>query len=184
MSPFLPKGDKARWITIFEHVTNMTTGDLLTYETIANLLGLNPEADRHALQMAVRRAAQASLTEDKRALEAVPNEGYRIVEPEEHMRLAKVQQKKSRRALVRGERTVVNVDFNGMEPDVRHAFEIVAQAFAMQQEFMRRVDIRQTRVERAVREVRESKADAADVEELQARLARLERRIETGDTDS
>ena len=181
MSPFQPAGSEARWVTIYNHVTNMTTGDVVTYEDLGRLLDLHPEDDRHAMQMAVRRAAKESLLQDKRALEAIPNKGYRIVEPEEHLRLAKVQQKKSRRALVRGEQTATNVDFNGMDPEVRHAFEVVAQAFAMQQEFMRRMDVRQKRIEQAVAEVRNTKAEASDVEALQSRLDRLENLVENSD---
>lgn len=175
MTPFEPKGEKARWVIVYEHVTTVPTGDVVTYDTLGRLLDLDPRKDRHAIQMAVRRAAVESLEGDKRALESVPNKGYRIVEPEEHLRLAKAQQKKSRKALVRGRKAVVNVDFNGMEPEMRHAFEVVAQAFAMQQEFMRRMDVRQSRVEEAVRVVQEQKADASEVEVLKDRLARLER---------
>ena len=175
MSPFNPIGERARWRTLYEIVRQTPTDSEVTYEALAAALALDPEADRHTIQLAMRRASKESEVKDARALEAVPNVGYRVVKSAEHLRLAKNQQKKSHNALVRGQSKVEHVDLAGMEPEIRRAFEVVAQAFAMQAEFMRRTDIRQRKVEAAIAEVQgQSSRSEAEISALKERLARLE----------
>lgn len=175
MSPFGPKGETARWRLLYQLLAQTEVGDILRYEAMADKLELDPEADRHTIQVAMRRAARELLLVDKHAVEAVKNIGYRVVEPEEHLRLAKSQQRKSTQALVRGNSQVVNVDLSGVDPEVRNAFQVVASAFAMQMEFNRRTDIRQKKLEDALDSVREqsTKTDE-EVSELRKRLERLE----------
>lgn len=175
MTPFEPKGEKARWRLIYDILLKRDIGDVITYEEMAEALELHADTDRHAIQMAVRRAAKEYESTDLRALDSVPNEGYRIVQPTEHMQLARKQQKKSHRALARGHSKVIHVDLSGMEPDARKAFEVVAQAFAMQMDFNRRMDVRQKRLEESVASINEKHNRSADeIEELRERLARLE----------
>jgi hypothetical protein len=175
MSPFEPVGNQARWRTLYELLVNLDVDDVFTYDEMAAALELDPKRDRHALQMTVRRAAQEYETEHSRALEPVPNEGYRVVEPNEHIVLARKQQKKSHRALARGHSKVVHVDLSGLEPDARKAFEVVAQAFAMQMDFNKRMDVRQKSLEATVASITE-RHDRSDeeIEEMRARLERLE----------
>jgi hypothetical protein len=175
MSPFTPKGDRARWRAVYDLLRGSAVGDVITYEQIGEALDLDPEDDRHRIQMAVRRAAKEHEEQDRRAIEVVPNSGYRIVEAPEHLRLARKQQKKSSRALVRGHSKVTHVDLSGMDPDTRHAFEVVARAFTMQMEFNKRFDVRQERIENAVSEMTErTERTEQEIADLKARLARLE----------
>lgn len=175
MSPFEPAGEIARWRIIYGLLTDRTVGDVLTYDDMAEALDLDPADDRHTIQVAMRRAAKELESENKHAVEAVQNVGYRIVEPEEHLRLARGQQKRSSRALVRGHSKVVNVDLSGVDPEIRNAFQVVASAFAMQMEFNRRTDIRQKKLEDSLDAVRErSTRTDEEVAELRARLERLE----------
>lgn len=175
MSPFEPAGEVARWRTLYDLLADSAIGDVLTYEAMAEALQLDPSEDRHTIQVAMRRAAKELEQEDKRAVEAVQNVGYRIVEPEEHLRLARGQQRRSSRALARGHSKVVNVDLSNVDPEVRQAFQVVASAFAMQMEFNRRTDIRQKRLEDALDAVHEkSTRTDEEVAELRARLERLE----------
>lgn len=176
MSPFEPAGDVARWRILYALLAGSAVGDVLTYEAMAEALDLDPADDRHTIQVAMRRAAKELEQEDKHAVEAVQNVGYRIVETEEHLRLARQQQRRSTRALVRGHSKVVNVDLSGVDPEVRNAFQVVASAFAMQMEFNRRTDVRQKKLEDALETVREkSTRTDEEVAELRARLERLER---------
>lgn len=175
MSPFQPQGEQARWRIIYERLCRVPTGDTVTYEQLGEALDLDPERDRHPIQMAVRRAAREHEEQDLRALEAVPNVGYRVVEAPEHLRLARQQQRRSHRALVRGHSKVVNVDISGLEPEARKAFEVVARAFAMQMDFNRRFDVRQRRLEDTVNSISERhERSEAEIAELRERLARLE----------
>jgi hypothetical protein len=179
MSPFEPAGETARWRILYAALQERSVDDVITYETMAELLELDPADDKHTIQVAMRRAAIELEKVDKHAVEAVVNVGYRIVEPEEHLRLAKGQQRRSSRALARGQSKVVNVDLSNVEPEVRQAFQVVASAFAMQMEFNRRTDIRQKKLEESLDAVREtSTRTEEEVAELRERLDRLERRDE------
>ena len=176
MSPFEPAGETARWRILYDLLSGRTVGDVLNYEVMAEALDLDPIEDRHTIQLAMRRASKELELENKHAVEAVQNVGYRIVEPEEHLRLARGQQRRSSRALARGHSKVVNVDLSNVDPEVRNAFQVVASAFAMQMEFNRRTDVRQKKLEDALDAVREkSTRTNEEVAELRARLDRLER---------
>lgn len=175
MSPFEPVGARARWRIVYELLCATTTGDVLTYERIGEALGLDPDDDRHAIQMAVRRAAKEHEVGDRRAIEPVANSGYRVVEAPEHLRLARGQQKRAGKALARGQSKVVHVDLSGMEPETRRAFEVVARAFAMQMDFNKRFDVRQAKLEDTITSMSErTERTEQEIADLKARLARLE----------
>lgn len=176
MSPFEAAGGTARWRIIYSLLDARDVGAVLTYEDMAAALDLDAATDRHTIQLAMRRAAKELERRNKHAVEAVANVGYRIVEPAEHLRLARGQQQRSSRALVRGHSKVVNVDLSGVDPEVRSAFQVVASAFAMQMEFNRRTDVRQKRLEESLNKVREtSTRTEEEVAELRERLERLEK---------
>lgn len=175
MSPFDPIGDVARWHTVYDLLVTTKTGDVLTYSRIARALDLDPKKDRHAIQMAMRRAAKEHEQADKRAVEAVPNKGYRVVESAEHLRLARGQHRRASKALMRGHSKVVNVDLTDVPPATRQLFEATVRAFAMQMEFNRRLDVRQKRLEDAVDTMTErTERTDQEIADLKARLARLE----------
>lgn len=182
MSPFDPIGEKARWRIVYDVLAKKDHDDTVTYAELGEALDLDPTHSRHQIQMAVRRAAKEYLEIDKRALEPVKNQGYRVVQAPEHLRLAQMQQRKSRRALDSGHSKVVNVDLNGMDPEVRKAFDVTAQAFGMLADLHRRLDVRQKRLESAVEAITErSDRSDAEVAELRARLERLEKQNDQPD---
>lgn len=175
MSPFEPVGERPRWSIVYDLLRTYDVDDLVTYEAMGKVLDLDPKDERHAIQMAVRRAAREFETHDRQSLEAIPNKGYRIVEAVEHMRLAKGHQVKSSKALARGQSTIVNVDLARLDPEARKAFQLVAQAFAYQMDINRRMDIRASNLEAAVAAITETHARTDDeVADLRARLERLE----------
>ncbi len=174
MAPFRPAGDRARWQVIYDLLRKTETGRVLTYAEIAEALGLD-ERERHAIQMAVRRAAKQHEVQDNRAIEAVPNVGYRVVEAPEHLRLARSQQKRSTKALERGHSKVVHVDLTGVDPATRGLFEAMVRGFSLQMEFNRRFDVRQKRLEQSLDAMSErTERTEQEIADLKARLARLE----------
>lgn len=175
MRPFQPVGSRARWRVLYDLLRPLRVGDLLTYDQMAAALELDPEADRHTIQLAMRRAARELETVNKHTVDVVVNKGYRVVEPEQQLGLARRHQRKASKSLVRGQSKVVNVDFNLIDPETRKAFEVMAGAFAAQLDFNRRMDVRQANLEKAVDAVA-GQADRTDEEiaELRARLRRLE----------
>lgn len=177
MTPFEPVGKLARWKTIYHLMQQIPVGGQLTYTQIGEALTLDPVEDRHAIQMAVRRAATEYLTVDDRAIEPIPNVGYRVVEPEEHLRLAQHHQTKSRKALTRGQKTITHVDLHGMEPEVRKAFEVTAIAFSALLEYNRRLDTKQKHLETALDSlVTRQERSEDEIGDLRNRLADLEAR--------
>lgn len=175
MNPFEPVGAQARWKAVYCEFQKAGVGDVVTYETLADALELHSEDDRHAIQMAARRAAKEYLQEDSRAVEAVKNVGYRVVEPKEHLRLAQDQQRRSNKALKRGHSTVVHVDLNGMEPAVRQAFDVTARAFSTLLEYNRRLDTKQQHLAKALDSIatRQDRSDE-EIQQLKERLAKIE----------
>lgn len=177
MSPFESIGESARWRILYNLLSGREVDDVLTYEEMGEALGLDPRRDRHTLQVSTQRAAKELEQVDKHAIEAVRNIGYRIVEPEEHLRLARSHQRRSSRSLVRGHSKVINVDLTDVAPEIQHAFQVVAAAFAMQMEFNRRTDVRQKKLETALQTINErSTRTDQEVSELRERLERLEQR--------
>jgi alkylated DNA nucleotide flippase Atl1 len=183
MALFQPVGDQARWQTIYDLLRGAKPGDVLTYEELGTALGLDPLTDRRRIGAALHRAAREFERVDKRAVEAVPGQGYRVVLPAEHLRLAQLEQRRASRALERGYNKVTNVDLNEVEdPVTRQALELVAQGFALQLDFNRRIEARAQRQEAALQSV-EQRVDRSEteVEEVRNRLARLEQRLQTQD---
>lgn len=175
MPPFEPVGELPRWRVLYDLLVLVPTDGILTYDRMAEALGLDAATDRHAIQMAMRRAARELLEQDRRAVDVVPNRGYRVVKAPEQMTLAKRQQRRSSRALKRGHDQVTHVDLSQLDPDTRGAFEVVARAFAAQMDINRRLDIGQRRLREAVESVTE-RQDRSDEEiaRLRERLERLE----------
>jgi hypothetical protein len=175
VSSFKPVGETARWRTLYDLLRSADVNGVLTYEAMAQALALHPETDRHVIQMAMRRAARELETVDKHAVTSLRNVGYRVVRPDEHVILARGQQRRSTRALARGHSKVVNVDLNGLSPEVRQLTEATMRAFSMQLEFNRRTDVRQRRLEDAIATMGQ-RADRTqeELDAIQARLTRLE----------
>jgi hypothetical protein len=175
MAPFQPVGDRARWRTVYDLLRKADTGALITYERIGKALGLDPDDDRHVIQMAVRRAAREHEVADKRAIDVIPNSGYMVVPAPENLRLARSQQKKAGKSLARGQSKVVHVDLSGLDPETRAAFEVVARAFSFQMEVVQRLDVRQARLEDTVNAMSQRTVRTEqEIADLKARLARLE----------
>lgn len=173
--PFEPIGDRARWRVIYDLLRKTATSEVITYQELADALGLHPDDDRHTIQMAVRRAAREHEEADNRALDVIPNTGYVIVPAPEHLRLARDHHKRASKSLARGHSKVVHVDLSALEPETRHAFEVVARAFALQMEFNKRFDVRQAKLEEAVDAMSQrTERTEEEIAELKARLARLE----------
>jgi len=131
--------------------------------------------------MAVRRAAREHEVMDNRALDAVPNEGYRVVEAAAHMELAQRHQRKGQRSTLRALSKVEHVDLTGLDVAARRAFEVVAIAFKLQADINRKLDIRQKTLERQVSAAMSAQDRTSDeVADLRARLEKLEAEREPG----
>lgn len=180
VTPFEPIGETARWRILYDMLRDREVDDVLTYKEMGEALELDPEADRSRIQMAFRRSAIQLERDDNRAVDVIQNVGYRIVPAPEHLRLARRHQRRSRKELDRGASKVTHVDLSGVDAETRKAFQVVAAAFSMQQEMLRRMDVKHDRLTKVVEqesEARRESQERTDVEvaELRARLEKLER---------
>ena len=167
-------GEKSRKDYALEVLRSHTVGQVVTYDALSEAVG---SGDRAVIQAAARDAAKDFLKFDKHAIEAVPNEGYRIVTADEHVRLAEKQRKRSVRTIRKGQHLVSRVDFNTMTPEARKLAEVMELGFAHMLEAERRISARQDAQERVTEAtVKRQDRTEEEVAELKARLARLEGR--------
>lgn len=177
MSPFEPVGTEARWRTIYRALRDTPTGEILTYEQLGEALGLDPVKNRGAITAPMRRAAQEHEEVDKRTIEAIPDEGYRVLDVGGQLRLARTRGRKAGTQLELAHSAAVNVDLSGVDLEVRKGFEVLAIGYMELKDANRRMLSRQRRMERTIRAVEEGSGQTAEeVEELKARLAALEQR--------
>lgn len=175
---FEPLAGESRWKIVYQLLERRSVGDTLTYEQLGAALDLDPKRERSVIYPAVGRAGAAYLDSHLRALVAVPNVGYRIVEPREHLQLARDHNRRAGKELDRGYRVATQVDLTDVDPEVRKGLELLALGLSQQQEINRR----QARTNAKMAKVMEATAVKAErtaeqVDEVLDRLARLEERV-------
>lgn len=177
--PFEPIGEQARWRTLYDLLKRTEINGIVTYVQMGAVLQLHPEGDRDLLQKTMRIAAKRHLSLDHRAIEAVPNAGYRVVEAREQIGLAQRRQRRSQVQLHNGHSLASDIDMNALQPNERSFAQMVGMAFAMQMDFNRRLDVRKSRLEQTLETIRESQTmdrrrTDEEVLELKERLRKLE----------
>lgn len=182
MTPFRPVGERARWRIIFDLLAGMQPGEVLTYEDAAEAVGLDPVADLAVLQAAFRRAGQENEVTNRRAIEAVPRIGYRVVTADEHERLARKYQGRSIVALQSGRSKVSNVRLDELSAEGRAVIEAMGLAFSRQADAIRGLDIRQRNLEDALTATTQTaNRTQEEVAEMRSRMAALEERLRRSD---
>jgi hypothetical protein len=175
--PFAPRGAVARWRTIYDMLLKMEVDDVITFEEMGRELALHPFRDRMKIVSALKGAAQKLEEENKRAMEKVPNVGYRLVAPQEQLRLARVHQNRAVNSLERAQSKVVNVNVGELDPETRKGFEVFAAIVGAQLEVAHRLEQRTERIEEVLAEVVHVQRDSrTNIDDIRERLARLEAR--------
>lgn len=169
---FQQVGPQSRRELALEILRTKNPGDIATYDELASAIDVET---RGLVQSAVGAAAKTLLKQDNRALEAVPNVGYRIVQAGEHALLAQRQQRRSSRALKRSRDVIQHVDYNELSAEGRALANAMGTLLAAQISFQERTSINQRRLDSAIESL-SAKQDRSqdDIAELRARLERLE----------
>lgn len=110
MSPFAPKGDRAQRVIVVELAIQAKPGDLITYDTMAGALGLDPARHRERIRQAVTAARPLLLMDHRRALVADPGQGYRVAYAREHAGIAQVHRRKADRQIQKALDPLVHVN--------------------------------------------------------------------------
>ena len=165
---FKPLGERSRWRMIYDLFRAAEIGETVTYETMAEALGLDAKRAKHEIQMAARRAALELERVDKRAVDAVRNVGYRIVQHAEVLGLTRRRNRKAGRQITRGEITANAVDLNEVDDDVKRGLALMLRGFHAQGEINRAMGARLHRAEEIMTGLGER------VESVEERLKRLE----------
>lgn len=140
--PFKPKGEIAQWRIIYRLLQEAEVGATITYQTVAEALDLDPETDRHRLQAAARKAATKLLEVDTRAVEVIPDIGYRTVLAARQIPLAGQQVERAGRAMDRGNALATHVrmsELSEAEQRIVHAMQL---GFAQVREWARQMNQR------------------------------------------
>ena len=111
---FAPKGEKPEWLMVYEQLlASADFGDVITYAMLEETLGRQFAPNRGPLYRARDYLGDAR----KRWLEAVPNIGYRIVDADEHVRVAAGHKLKGRRQYGRMLKVMQVTDLTKLGPD-------------------------------------------------------------------
>ena len=184
MTAFKPKGERARWKELYELLKAAGVGGTVTFAAMGEVLGLDPDSERVKIVGAFQRAAKELETVDKHAVVAVPNVGYQVAQPQQHLVLARKHQRRSARSLDRGLSKAVNVDLSKMDSNTRNAFDAVARVIGAQMDFNRRAEQRIDEHDKLLATLSErGERTESETEQVRRRLEELERRFERQQLD-
>ena len=140
--PFKPKGDTAQWRTVYNLFAKTPVNDTVTYDTLGDALNFHPRSDRQRIQAAARKAAAHLLEADSRAVENVPETGYRIVTASQQIPLAGKQIEKGANALDRGHELTNHVRLDELTSDERQIVHSMTIGFAQVAQWARQINQR------------------------------------------
>lgn len=174
---FQPIGELSRREMVLAALADRPEGDTIGYDELAEILGTD---DRRTCQGAIDAAKPALGKLHNKALVAVRGIGYRVIHAGEHLALARQHQRKSLRQLGKSRAAVTHVDYSKLTEGERAAITLAATSIGMQVDYMRRNDIRASRIEAAVETVQTTQERSAEeIAQLTERLARVEGRLNT-----
>lgn len=140
--PFAPKGEVAQWAVAYRVFQATEVGATITYADLADALEMDPVKDRHRIQAAARKAAEKFLTVDDRAVETIPEVGYRIATAERQIPLAGAQVEKATRSLEKGKDLTVHVRMEELSEEGRQIIHAMSIGFSAVAEYTRQISRR------------------------------------------
>jgi len=151
-TPFTAKGDQPLWQAVYDHAVLLAAGDMISYATLADLLGYDPSEPGRS-RSPIYAASRRLLTEHDRTLVAVKGKGYRIAYAHEHEGIARGKQRGARRRIRSAVAISTHVDVRQLTPTQRRSLEAVAHVLAAQNAMLSRHDARIGAAEKDIRRV-------------------------------
>lgn len=168
---FETKGDKAQWVTVYEHLQTLSIDDVVKDADLAALL---PDAAESSWRSAFYRAVRELERADKRTFDRVRLVGYRMVAAAEHERLARGQHRKAGRRLKAAWSKAHSADRTQLNADDRKRIDAVELNLSQQRDMIRRLESRVERLDEDLKGARrEQRTDAAVLSDRVDRLADL-----------
>lgn len=140
--PFKPAGEIARWRIVYVRFREAEVGETLTYSALGSALTLDPDRDRDKIQMAARRAIKHLLETDDRAVETVPEVGYRVVSALRQIPMAGQQVERASRALDKGKDLTTHIRLDELSEPERQIVHGMAMMFSQVSEWARQINRR------------------------------------------
>jgi hypothetical protein len=168
-------------------MAKLKPGDLIRYEQLGDLLGLDfQEArDKQAIVGAARKAVNELQQHERAVLRIVRGHGYQVAEPGQVIELARRHQARAVAEVEAGRGKVETIDLSRVDVTTARLVEATAMAFGRQAVMMRQLDIRQDRLETAMAAVTVTaqtaitrvEETATRVDETQAEIGQLRQQI-------
>lgn len=141
------KGHQSQWKTIYDNLSRMEIGDIVTHEELAAMLPGVPEA---SVRPAFYRAVKEMQVIRSRTLASKRGVGYRMVDANEHEFLAKDRRKSARRQLRKAQLVAAAADRSRLTPDERKRIDELEHHLAKQADMLKRLDDRQDKAEQRI----------------------------------
>lgn len=116
---FEPLGEQAEWKIVYAKLRTLGVDQVISYETLTDLLGRRFEDDRNPIYRATRELEET----DHKTVENVRGRGYRVIHPSEHEKLAKGHVRKSHRQLKKAGGKVASADRSALTPEERRRLD-------------------------------------------------------------
>lgn len=164
---FEVKGDRPQWKVIYDRLSRMGIGDVITLKDLEALLpGV---AIRPPFYQAVKKLEE----NQKRTFENVRGVGYRMAEPRQHEKLARDKHRSARSMLRKAQRKVASADRALLTQEERQRLDALEHHFARHADMLKRLDDRQVKTEQRVALTEKETLRLADrVDEMESLLKR------------
>lgn len=139
LMPFAPKGEVAQWRIVYRILQNSPVGETVSYERLAQELDIDASTDRHRIQAAARKAGQELLSKDDRAVEVVPEEGYRVVHAGRQIAMASSQIERATHSLDKGRELTTHIRMDELSAQEQQIVQTMALGFAQVAEWARQI---------------------------------------------
>lgn len=137
--PFKPKAEVAQWRAVYRVLQKAPAGETVTYEQLATELDMDPAVDRMRIQAAARQAGKHMLETDDRAIESVPEQGYRVVNATRQIALAGNQIERATTQLDKGRELTTHIRMDELSAQEQQIVQTMALGFAQVANWARQV---------------------------------------------
>ncbi len=145
-------GAPPRWRVIFDRMDEVEPGQILRYEDLGALLGLDCVDRRQKLLVmgAARKASEELRRRHNKVFRIVRGQGFERAQVGQVIELAHRQQARAAAAVRVGHEAIVTINVGELDSTTAAVVRATGMAFERQAELMRQLDVRQDRLDAAI----------------------------------